>query len=111
MFGHVPQSLVVDLLPVYGRHVVALGRMAHDGIDGDLVLGRPADRLKGIPDELIDRLTTNLFPLTAENDPPQHPYETIAGIILNSIAKLKVGSRGIEAEVHQNGLKTIAKKK
>ena len=63
-----------------------------------------------IPQELIDRLTRNLFREARNKDDVRHPTEDILSTFLGEATKLRLGAPGIaEAEFDRRGLKRAKK--
>ena len=63
-----------------------------------------------IPQELIDRLTRNLFREARSKDDVRHPTEDVLSTFLGEATKLRLGAPGIaEAEFDRRGLKRAKK--
>lgn len=63
-----------------------------------------------LPQELIDRLTRNLFREARSQDDVRHPTEDILSTLLGEATKLRLGAPGIaEAEFDRRGLKRAKK--
>ena len=63
-----------------------------------------------IPQELIDRLTRNLFREARSKDDVRHPTEDILSTFLGEATKLRLGAPGIaEAEINRRGIKRAGK--